>query len=95
MPPWKVSIEAMLMILPPRLPPAMWRAAAWRQEEHGLQIGVDHRVPVVLGEVEAVGAADDAGIVDQDVEPGRQARRPRRRRARTSAGRAEVGLDRQ
>jgi hypothetical protein len=37
------------------------------EEEDGLEIGVDHRIPVFLGEVHGVGAADDAGIVDEDV----------------------------
>ncbi len=31
-----------------------------RQEEGSLQVDVDHRVPVFLGEVERIGAADDA-----------------------------------
>ena len=38
------------------------------EEEGGLEVGVDHRVPILLGKVDAVGAADDAGIIDEDVE---------------------------
>jgi hypothetical protein len=38
------------------------------QEEQALEVGVDHRVPVGLGELDRIGAADDAGVVDEDVE---------------------------
>ena len=68
MPPWNDSIEAMLMILP-RRPTDHLPRGGLGQEEGRLEIDVHHRVPVGLGEVERVGAADDAGIVDQDVEP--------------------------
>ena len=40
-----------------------------RQEEHRLQIDGHDVVPVPLGEFEGLGAPDDAGIVDQDVDP--------------------------
>src|SRR3546814_11088515 len=43
-------------------------ADALAEEEERLQIGVHHRVPVGLGEVDRVGAADDTGIVDEDVD---------------------------
>ena len=58
----------MLTILP-RPCAIMCRPAAWQRKKTRLQIGVDHRVPVLLAEIDRVGAADDAGIVDQDVEP--------------------------
>src|SRR3546814_14926592 len=38
------------------------------EEEERLEIGVHHRVPIRFGEVDRVGAADDAGIVDQYVD---------------------------
>src|SRR3546814_10985481 len=38
------------------------------EEEERLQIGVHHRVPIGLGEVDRIGAADDAGIVDENVD---------------------------
>ena len=47
------------------------------EEEHRLEVHVDHVVPVGLGEVDGVGAADDAGVVDEDVErPGPAERLP-------------------
>ena len=51
-----------------------------RQEEHRLQVDVDHLVPVGLAEVDGVGPADDAGVVDEDVE--RTEGRERLRRGR-------------
>src|SRR3546814_19766264 len=39
----------------------------FRSEER-LEIGVHHRVPVGLGEIDRVGAADDPGVVDEDVD---------------------------
>ncbi|VXD01966.1 hypothetical protein SPHINGOAX6_71207 [Sphingomonas sp. AX6] len=39
------------------------------EEEHGFEVGIDHRVPVFLGKLDRIGAADDPGIVDQDVDP--------------------------
>ena len=68
MPPWKDNIDAMLMILPPPFGNHVARGGL-RQEEHRLQVHVEHRIPVGLGEVDGVGAADDAGVVDQDVQP--------------------------
>ena len=53
MPPWKDSIEAMLMILPPRPSAIKCLAGGLAQEERGLQVGVHHRVPVLLGEIDA------------------------------------------
>ncbi|MCY1169227.1 hypothetical protein D9M73_92470 [compost metagenome] len=38
------------------------------QEEHRFEIGVDHRIPIVLGKIDRIGAADDAGIVDENIE---------------------------
>ncbi len=40
-----------------------------RNEERGLEIDVHHVVPVLLAEVHRIGAADQAGVVDQDVQP--------------------------
>jgi hypothetical protein len=94
MPPWKDSIEAMLMILPPRPPATQVLGHGLAEEEHGLQIGVHHRVPVVLGEVDAVGAADDAGVVDQDVDLAERGD-GLVDHALDRLDRAEVGLDRQ
>jgi hypothetical protein len=37
------------------------------EEEHRLQVDVDDVVPVLLAELDGVFAADDAGVVDQDV----------------------------
>ena len=48
------------------------------EEEDGLEVDVDHRVPVGLGEVDGVGAADDAGVVDEDVEGAERQERLRR-----------------
>ena len=56
------------MILPPPLRDHV-PASRLAEEEDRLEVGVDHRVPILFGEVDRVGAADDAGIVDQDVEP--------------------------
>ncbi len=39
------------------------------EEEQGLEVGVHHRVPIRFGKLESVFAADNAGIVDQNVEP--------------------------
>ena len=39
------------------------------EEEQRLEIGVHHRIPIRLGEIERVFAADDAGIVHENVEP--------------------------
>ena len=68
--------------------------AAPGQEERALEVEFDHRVPVRLGEVDRVGAADDAGVVDQDVDARRARRRPRATTRSTGSCRAEVGLDR-
>ena len=38
------------------------------QQEDGLEVDVHHVVPIGLGIIHAVGAADDAGVVDEDVE---------------------------
>ena len=43
-------------------------ADALAEEEERLEIGVHHRVPVGFGEIDRVGAADDPGIVDEDVD---------------------------
>ena len=69
-------------------------AGGLRQEEDGLQVDVDHRVPVVLGEVERIGAADDAGIVDEDVEAAERLRWSQSTIALTGSMRGEIGLDR-
>ncbi len=39
-----------------------------RQKEDALQVDVHDRIPIGLCEVDSIGTADDAGIVDQDVE---------------------------
>ena len=80
MPPWNESIEAMLMILPP---PAgiMWRAAACERKNTDLRFTSMHRVPVGLGEIDGVVAADRAGVVDENVQAAEfsdDCRRPRR-----------------
>ena len=72
MPPWKERSEAMLMILPPPSSASMVRATACDRKKVGLEIDVHHVVPILLGEVDGIGAADDAGIVDQDVDRGRR-----------------------
>jgi hypothetical protein len=41
---------------------------AARQAEHGLQVGVEHRVPVVVLHAHGQGVARDAGVVDQHVQ---------------------------
>ena len=53
-----------------------------REEEHALEVDIDHVVPVLLGELQRIGAADDAGIVDQDVGAAGPARSSRRGCAR-------------
>ena len=50
------------------------------QEEARLEVDVHHLVPVGLAEIERVGAADDAGIVDEDVERAGQRLAPARSR---------------
>ena len=40
-----------------------------RQKEHRLEVEIHHRIPVIFGEIERFVAADDAGVVHQDVEP--------------------------
>jgi hypothetical protein len=47
----------------------MWRAAAWQRKNTDLRLVSTTASQSGLGEVEAVAAADDAGIVDEDVEP--------------------------
>ena len=39
-----------------------------RGEEHRFQVQVDHRVPVILGKLHRIGAADDACVVHQNVD---------------------------
>ena len=70
--------ELMLTIAPP--PAAICRADRLADEEGALQIDVEHRVPVVLGDVEELRGAEDAGIVDERVDraEGRSRRRQRR-----------------
>ena len=68
MPPWKESIEAMLMILPPGPCLTICARHGLAQEEHGFEVDVHHVVPVLLGELERSVAPDDAGVVDQDVD---------------------------
>ena len=59
----------MLTILPRALRPASTRLAkAWQRKNSDLQIDVHHVVPVGLGEIDRIGAPDDAGIVDQPVD---------------------------
>ena len=67
MPPWKLSSEAMSMIAR-LLCVRRRRGEGLARERNRLQVDVDHFVPVGLGEVDCVRAADDAGVVDQDVE---------------------------
>ena len=68
MPPWKASSEAMLTMAPPAAACEGGAGEGLGEEEHRLEVHVDHVVPVGLGEVDGVGAADDAGVVDEDVE---------------------------
>ena len=58
------------------------RAERARAEERALQVGVDHRVPVGLGQLLDRAADVDAGVVDQDVDRPELALRRRRRAAR-------------
>ena len=81
------------MILP-RPCAIMCRPAAWQRKNSALEVGVDHRVPIRLAEIDRVGAADDAGIVDQDVEPAELGRASARRRPATGAIGRQVGVDR-
>ena len=73
--------ELMLTIAPP---PRFGHRARDRlaDQERALQVDVDHRVPVGLGDVEEVGRLEDAGVVDQ-----------RRRRGRRPQRRGERGVD--
>ncbi len=66
-PPWNESIEAMLMILPPALRDHD-PCRRLREEKGSLQVDVQHIVPIRFAEIKCRGAADDAGIVDQDIE---------------------------
>jgi len=56
------------MIFPPVLLGDKLFRRGLAHEEQGLEVEVDHVVPVGLGEVDGVGAADDAGVVHQDVD---------------------------
>ena len=80
------TTEVMLMMRPAaRLHHAAHHRA--RQAEHRLEVGVEHRVPVLVLHAQRQVVARDAGVVDQDrdraVAPSRsrrsQRRRPRRR----------------
>ena len=62
-------------------------------EPGALQVGVDHLVPVVLGELLDRPADVDPGVVDQDVEPAERVERPRRPSPRRRAGDGHVGGD--
>jgi hypothetical protein len=65
-----------------------------REEEHGLEIDVHHRIPVLFRELQRFAAPDDSGVVHENVEvacpthhvlhDGGQAR-----------GRTEIRIDRQ
>ena len=68
MPPWNESTEAMLMTRPRDLIGDHAARNGLRQKKHGLEIDRHDLVPVRLRELEQVGAADDAGVVDEDVD---------------------------
>ncbi len=82
----------MLTIAPP---PAFGHLARHRlaDQEGALEVDVDHRVPVGLGDVEEVGGAEDAGVVDQDVDPSERRER-RRGRGLDLAAAGDVAADR-
>ena len=68
MPPWKESREAMLTMAPDAAAPEHRAAEGLGQEEDSLEVDLHDLVPVFLGEIEGVGAPDDPGTVDQDVD---------------------------
>ncbi len=68
MPPWKESTEAMLTMRPSRLAASAFLRKGLAEEEQRLEVDVHDVVPVLFGKIGGVGAADDAGIVDQPVD---------------------------
>jgi hypothetical protein len=58
----------MLMIFPP----SPWRmnclATAW-EKENRFEIQIDHRVPVAFREGQGIMAADNSGVIDQNIDP--------------------------
>ncbi len=57
----------MLTIRPATPRAIQWRAVACERKNRLFRFDRHHRVPIGLGEVDEIGAADDAGIVDEDV----------------------------
>jgi hypothetical protein len=62
----------MLMILPGAGGQQLSREALAEAEEHRLRLVSSTSLQSVLGELEQVGPADDAGVVDEDVGAGRK-----------------------
>jgi hypothetical protein len=58
----------MLTMEPVPLRAKVPRAEGLAGEKHRLQVHVQNIVPVALAEIDRVVAADDAGIVDQDID---------------------------
>ncbi len=56
------------MMRPPLPCLIIWRAAAWERKKTVRLVDVDDVVPVFFGEIDEVGTADDAGVVDEDVD---------------------------
>ena len=68
MPPWKDSTEAMLTIFPCRPAASAFRAKAWQRKNSDFRLTSITSSQSVFGKIDRVGAADDAGIVDQPVD---------------------------
>ncbi len=54
------------MIFPPSRRMNCWRP---RLKENRFEIQVDHRVPVAFREGQGIMAADNSGVVDQNIDP--------------------------
>ena len=74
MPPWKESTEAMLTIFPGRPAREAFLAKAWQRKNRDFRLTSMTSSQSASREIDRVGAADDAGIVDQPVD--RALRRP-------------------
>jgi hypothetical protein len=85
MPPWNDRSEAMLMILADDLLRHRHSGEGLAQKERRLQIGIHDRVPVLLGELDCIGTADDPGIVDQNIQTRADSAGPRDDSARTAS----------
>ena len=71
MPPWKLSSDATFTIFPGRPARQQVPPIARDSAEDGVQVDLEHGLPVLVGELLRRAAADDPGVVDQDVEPAR------------------------